>query len=122
MKKAHIDFSCKLQKPLAEVINGGAAAGVSRVVARKGAAQKKAHDQQQKPKKVIVISPDEELKSEGEKPIVSARKSGKGSSRKTLTSILTARSKVISSSDIYSLIILFRQILCVAQSCRLFLT
>ncbi|XP_058196333.1 G2/mitotic-specific cyclin S13-7 isoform X2 [Rhododendron vialii] len=83
----------KNKKPLAEVINGGAAGGVSKVVARKAAAQKKAHDQQQKPKKVIVISPDEELKSEEEKPIVSARKSGKGSSRKTLTSILTARSK-----------------------------
>ncbi|KAI8525949.1 hypothetical protein RHMOL_Rhmol13G0270200 [Rhododendron molle] len=83
----------KNKKPLAEVINGGAAAGVSRVAARKAAAQKKAHDQQQKPKKVIVISPDEELKSEEEKSIVSARKSGKGSSRKTLTSILTARSK-----------------------------
>ncbi|KAI8553772.1 hypothetical protein RHMOL_Rhmol05G0042200 [Rhododendron molle] len=83
----------KNKKPLAEAINGGAAASVSRVVARKAAAQKKAHDQQQKSKKVIVISPDEELKSEEEKPIVSARKFGKGSSRKTPTSILTARSK-----------------------------
>lgn len=94
----------KNKKPLAEVVNGGAAvaAGVNRVVSRKDggrvikdAAQKKALDPQQKPKKVIVVSPDEELKSEEEKPI-SARKLGKGgSSRKTLTAILTARSKAV---------------------------
>lgn len=68
------------------------------MVSRK-AVQKKAQDQ--KPKRVVVISPDEALKSEEEKP-VSARKSGKGLSRKTLTSTLTARSKVISLPDILS--------------------
>uniref|UniRef100_A0A5B7API6 Putative G2/mitotic-specific cyclin S13-7-like n=1 Tax=Davidia involucrata TaxID=16924 RepID=A0A5B7API6_DAVIN len=80
----------KNNKPLAEVVNGGIA-----VNATKAAAQKKEPDKL-KPKTVVVITPNDEIKSEEEKPI-SGRKLRVGSSRKpvkTLTSILTARSKV----------------------------
>ncbi|KAF8403706.1 hypothetical protein HHK36_011810 [Tetracentron sinense] len=84
------------KKPVAVVVDGGII--VDGVAARKGvrakAAQKKATFW--KPETVIEISPDTEEVTKQEKS-VNRRMSRKGSSRKkvqTLTSILTARSKV----------------------------
>ncbi|GMP91574.1 hypothetical protein CsSME_00042217 [Camellia sinensis var. sinensis] len=78
----------KNKKPLAEVVNGGGAV-------KAAAAAHKKHYDPPKPETVIVISSDEELESEEKKKPVAviARKSRVGSSR-TMTSILTARSKV----------------------------
>ena len=81
----------KLQKPLGEIVNG---ALVGKVAAATKAAVQNNESDKPKTEKVFIISPDEEPKSKDENPI-SERKSRAGSSRKALTSVLTARSKVI---------------------------
>ncbi|CAK9181123.1 unnamed protein product [Ilex paraguariensis] len=77
------------KKPLGEIVNGALVGKVA--AATKAAVQNKESDKP-KTEKVFIISPDEEPKSKDENPI-SERKSRAGSSRKALTSVLTARSK-----------------------------
>lgn len=80
-----------LQKPIVEV--GTGVVGIKGV----GAAIQKKECENQKPKNVVIISPEEEeLKLKDENPLTGG-KSRQGSSKKTaktLTSILSARSKV----------------------------
>ncbi|GMP41381.1 hypothetical protein CsSME_00011507 [Camellia sinensis var. sinensis] len=82
-----------MQKPLAEVVDGGG------VVKAAVAAGHKKHYDPPKPETVIVVSSNEELEFEEKKPVtVIARKLRVGSSRnevKTMTSILTTQSKTL---------------------------
>lgn len=87
--KAQVAGEKNTKKPIVEVGNG--VVGIKGV----GAAVQKKECDNQKPKNVVIISPEEELKPKDENPFTGG-KSRQGSSKKTaktLTSILSARSK-----------------------------
>lgn len=94
-KQGEVEKNSK--KPLAEVVNGVGAA-VKGVAATKAALEKNELDKQ-KPRRVIIVGPEEQLVQPKDETLISARKLRPGSSKKTgksLTSILSARSKAAS--------------------------
>ena len=100
-----------VEKVPAAGVDGVAAAG--RKVAVTKPAQKKV-TVKPKPEEVVVISPDSKEVVKQEKP-VKTKKEGEGSTKKnkpTLTSVLTARSKVILTSSFETFLVAYGVFLC----------
>lgn len=85
--------------PLLDVVAAGKRNGVPKV------AQKKANAKTKHPEEVVEISPDTEEKVQKQDKPLARKKEGEGPSKKkapTLTSVLTARSKVMSCHYCFS--------------------